>query len=568
MIRLIASWFSSIALGLLVAGPLAAMGVCALLDRAPDGEVRASLFPVAIAALDPFVWACVRNSVVVAGLAASTAMVAGVVVGRLIGDRAFRLRGPALLLLTALAATPSVALAMGASAAVGDDAATAWSTILSRSERATRHLPADAGWLLWLLAASLPGAAAATLAYAWALDRLDPAWRDAARLAGADGTRAWRRLAWPLLRPAMARVGGLVFAVTLADPGPPLILGLRRTLGFQMASAAFDAAPFPRLAVLGLLALLACATARATLRLWAGPTRLVGPPRRDRDGGRARPAASWPRVVVLSTLLGSGAILAAVPLGGLARAAFDGGESGFRSAAIVPRLADPAVTRLLFRSIVLGLGVAILAAISGRALGGLEAGAGPAASGRFRRLARLLAPPPMVAGVVVLAFGFLIGLAAETVDSRSSIATRRLVEGLDGERLGLATVILGVWLATVASRLDGRRPPLATGTAECRDAATLAGAGRSGARRLARGGFGSGRWRAAAATVATAAVNVAPAVVLASSAHSATIGPGLLLFHERPGGGAAIAASLALIATAANLASAFLDPDEPDGRTG
>ncbi|WP_165247804.1 hypothetical protein [Paludisphaera soli] len=568
MIRLVARWSSSIALGLLVVGPPAAIAACALVDLGPDGELRATLFPVAIAALDPFVWTCLRQSATTAGLASLTAVVVGVVVGRLIGDRAFRLRPAALALLTAIASMPPVALAIGAATFLAGDAAGAWSGLVGRSGPLARFCPADPNWLVWFGAATLPGAAAGVLAYAAALDRLDPSWRDAARMAGGGGTRVWRRLAWPLIRPAMARVAGLVFAITLADPGPPLILGLRRTLGFQVVSVGLGPSPFPRVAVLGLLALLVCAAVRGGLRLWAGPTRLDDAPRRGRDEASARVPASWPRLFALATILGLASGLAVAPLAGLVGMLGDAGGEATGPGTLTARLVDPTTTRMLGRSLVLGLGVAALVGISARAIGRLEAGAGAAAAGRFRRLARLAAPPPLVAGVAILAFGLLIRHGAGQVDARTSLAATSLLELPGGDCGMLFAPILGVWLATIWARLDGRRPPRGGGSASARDAALLAGAGRNKARRLARDANAGRRWRAAAAVAAAAAVNVAPAVLLASSPQVATVGAGLLLSHERPDGGAAVAAALALLATAACAASAFLDPRESPSQPG
>ncbi|MDG3006553.1 hypothetical protein [Paludisphaera mucosa] len=555
MIRLVAGWLSSIALGLLVVGPLAALGVCALVDRGPGGEARASLFPVAVAALDPYVWTCLRNSATTAGLATLASMVAGVAIGRLIGDRGFPFRALALALLAAVAATPPVALALGASSLVEANAGPAWAGLLERAGSASRILPSDWAWLAWLGAAVLPGAAIAALAYATALDRLDPSWRDAAVLAGGAGTRGWRRLAWPLLRPEMGRVGGLVFAATLADPGPPLVLGLRRSLGYQLVTTAFDDEPFPRLAVLGLIAVIICAAARTVLRLWTGPSRRTITLRRDPAGNRERSVASRARTLAVFAAMGILAVLAAAPLVGLATTAPAG--------AILPRLSDPAMGRIFVRSLVLGLAVAALTAVSDRVVGWFESSAGGAASGRFRRLARAAAPPPLVAGVVTLALGRLLRLwlAAYPEAGRSASAPAALAEWLAGDRLPLAAATLAVWLATVSARLDDRREGDASGAVPARsrqDGRVEAGRGR--ARRRARASSYAGRWRAAAATIATAAVNVAPAVLLASSTQAATIGPAVLLLRERPEAGTALAATLAAVVWIASVAAAFLDP--------
>ena len=56
-------------------------------------------------------------------------------------------------------------------------------------------------------------------------------------------------MTWPLIRPAAARAAAIVFPMALLEPGVPLILGLRRTLAFQIVEAAGRPDPFPRLAV-------------------------------------------------------------------------------------------------------------------------------------------------------------------------------------------------------------------------------------------------------------------------------------------------------------------------------
>src|SRR5690606_9375172 len=120
----------------------------------------------------------------------------------------------------------------------------AWRGWFERVGGVDRLAPLEWGWIGWFWAAVAQGGALAALAYLSAREHLDPAWRDAARLAGSSRNRVWWRLNWPPLRPVMGRTLGLVFAATLADPGAPLILGLRRTLGYQIVAAALGPEPF------------------------------------------------------------------------------------------------------------------------------------------------------------------------------------------------------------------------------------------------------------------------------------------------------------------------------------
>lgn len=547
-----------------VVGPLAALGVCALVDVGPGGEARASLFPLAVSALDPFVWTTLRHSVTMAGLASLAAIIGGTIVGRLTGATGGPSRAAALVALGLAAASPPYLLALGASGWLESGGSATWARVASGS----RWLPADAAWAVWTLAAMLPAAALGALAYLRALDDLAPSWREAAALAG--GTRAgrWRRLAWPLIRPTMARVGALVFAVTLADPGPPLLLGLRRTLGFQMVLAATDDSPFPRLAALGLVAILAAAAWRAALRLWSGRDRQTAAPPPDLPRPTARRLRTLARVAIAAAFA---APVAAAMIGVAAGLrTIDSPQS--RGTSVGRLLADPSLQRILVRSLILGLGVSVLALASDRVVARLEASAGPAAAGRFRRLAKLSAPPPLAAGVVVLALGRILTLAAAAGWAGPS----PIAGWLAGERTPVVAATLAVWLAMASSRI-GRRP-LAAETDPARDArydaAILAGARRGRARRLAAGTSISGGWPGFAATLATAAVAVAPALLILASAQSATVGPGVMIFRERPDAGAAVAALLGLIAWGVALATSPIGamprridstPDSPRG---
>ena len=232
-----------------------------------------------------------------------------------------------------------------------------------------------------------------------AVDRLPPSSRDAARLSGVHGVRAWRRLTWPLLRPAMARAAGLAFAASLVDPGPPLLLGLRRSLGFQLVAGVRDA-PFTRVTAIALISVLTCVLARFALFLWSGSDRRIRAAGPDRSEFRPTPAPSRVRTALGGLALGLGLVPLLGTAVGLAALFAPGDFQG----TVRPLVADPTIVGVLSRSVVLGIGVVLLTAVSDRLLGWLEAGAGAAATNRRRRLVRAVAPPPLAAGVVVLAF--------------------------------------------------------------------------------------------------------------------------------------------------------------------
>ena len=123
-------------LGLLTVVPVVALVLAVLLDRGPTGEVRVSIFPMALLALDPFVWTCARNSLIFAVVVTATSLVAGVGLGWLMARLRFWgqpvLRASSALL---LAASP-VVLALGLVGIWG--APHPWPWPISAGERETR----------------------------------------------------------------------------------------------------------------------------------------------------------------------------------------------------------------------------------------------------------------------------------------------------------------------------------------------------------------------------------------------------------------------------------------------
>src|SRR5262249_19777693 len=135
-------------------------------------------------------------------------------------------------------------------------------------------------WVAWVWVALAVGVPVVFLASSSALGRVEPSWEDAARLAGAGRAQAWRQLGWPVVRPDVARALGFVFAGALLEPGGPLVLGLRRTLGAQIAASALavpGAGQLTRAAVLALAGAGLAAAGRVLIRWWGGsPTGGIG----------------------------------------------------------------------------------------------------------------------------------------------------------------------------------------------------------------------------------------------------------------------------------------------------
>ena len=108
-----------------------------------------------------------------------------------------------------------------------------------------------------------------------------------------------------------------MFILNVADPGP-LILGLRRTLGFQIVFNSLRPDPFPRLAGLGVITLAICLLWRRLVLLWGRSARFAdeaavnsvdrSPPVRE---------AAWKRTLAYGVVLVPATILAWLPFAGL-----------------------------------------------------------------------------------------------------------------------------------------------------------------------------------------------------------------------------------------------------------
>lgn len=548
-------------LGLIVVAPLAALVAAAALDRGPDGAIRASIFPTAITLLDPFVGAAIRNSLLMATSVTLASLLVGIGFGRLMGGWRFPLQGLSVAILTIAAATPPAVLALGLSILIDGPGERAWRGWFDRAGGRYSFVPLDWGWIGWFWAAVAQGGALASLAFLSAHAKLNPAWRDAAKLAGGSRNRVWWRLNWPLLRPALARPLGFIFAATLADPGAPLILGLRRTLGYQVAVSALGPEPFPRIAVLGLVILLLAAVVRLAMFAWSGADRLGRMGEVDRkDDARPAPIASIRRTLG-AWLLGAGwLVLLIAPILAIVTA-LGRGES-FSSSRFLEEAADlidSETVALLIRSAVLGIAVMILAVVSRRLVRGLEAAAGTASTDRFERFARLGASAPILSGIVVLCLPGLLAMLADALGGRFG-PLNRLAEWSRGDGASFSLLVVGVWMTMAPVWLGSR--DRRGGTISADDprfaAATLAGAGRGRARRLALGALRPARRRSAGVLAIFAATNIAPAILLATSLQDATVGPALLFLSERPGDGLAAASVLALAIFGLNAAAALV----------
>jgi iron(III) transport system permease protein len=534
--------------------PVLALFPAALLDEGPSGTVRPTVFPAALAALDPYTWDCVRNTLVMAVLVTFAARVVGVGLARIVTRWRFWGRSPLAALSCGALVVPPAFAALGLQWVFGSDCSgvepSGWSAPLA--------------WTEWFWVEFSAGAALVGLASASALRCTDPLWEDAARLEGASSARIWQKLLWPVIRPEVARALGVVFSLTLLDPGAPIVLGIRRTLGFQIVFSALDGGPgqLTRAVLLALGGAFLASFGRLLIG-WAGGAHETNG-RVLRVSGSEMPAqpASLRRALTFSLLLAVSACAVWTPVIGLFGAAMT--RSTRRASAsegFLAILGDPLTQGYLIHSCLLGLTVVALSIAIARAVASWH-GPGP---GRTARVAERLAGlpemfPPIVIGVGALALPRVIDLIASAGGTSGSNTTisetvRLLIDLLDTDRTPGPALVLAVTLTQLTlltrSALTRKRQSrrVLIEVAQCLGATP----------RQARGTL-SGRWLGAAPGVALlafalAATNPVPHLVLCPTAESRSIGPAVLTLSDEPGGGRSRAAALASIAIAVNLVS-------------
>lgn len=489
----------------------------ALLDRGPDGSVRASAFPLALAVLDPFVWTCARNSVLVASATTVGSLIIGVGLGSIAASGRSWLLAPLRSLLMAPLLAGPVLIAPGI----------AW--MLGGSEgwlegRSALGVPADAAvrWaaLVWTgLVCGVPLVALATLA---GLRRVEPSWADAALAVGASRRQVWREVVWPNLRPGVARALALVFTLTLVEPAGPLILGLGRTLAVQTVRAATRLDQPTRASTLALLATAIVLAARSAIGWWGGKDHS----RSERPEFFPAPSANPRRDWALRLLLAGWCALAIGPVVLWLRRVFQTGMGSVPSP-IFGWLADAEMrTWVVNSAMTAALAVAVDLALL-RLLGTRR----PGRDGRPIRLACRVfeSIPPLALGVWALATPWLILGLADSVEGPSSTGFRWLALELSPGRspgILLVVVLAGVQLPMLAGMagLAGAliRPNLA-------DAARLMGESDRRASRAGQGGwFGVVPSPPAFLAFSMAATSLAPALLLTPYSERRTLAPAIL----------------------------------------
>ncbi len=515
---------------LLAFAPVAALVVAAFFDLGPGGSARASSFPFALRLFDPFVWTCVGRSLLFATAVTVTALGLGTLLGCILGRLGPWLRpalsalalaplafGPAYLAL-GLAGLARLDPRLGGLGAPGDlgEAASAW-------ESAARF----AAWLWTTAPCSIAFVACVVSRRIQVLTfDLD----DAAAAAGLGRIAAWWTLTRPVVRASAFRASALVFAAALFEPGAPWILGLRRTLGYQIVLQSARLDPFPGLAIWTLIGAALAGIVGSSLHAWGGHD-VLG------DETSLLVASTFPRRRSLPgalVRLGGGLAwicLAWAPVAGLlihALAVMDSNDPIEAWPGAVRTLLDrPEISRPLVTSGWLGLAVAavlLLFSIFNRGFAGLWP----------LRMAAPRSPwiaAGLLAGAGVLALGRVLTLATAGQDSSGTLA--HLLAGashwLDPARRPELVLVLGVAWAILANvSWPNARTPLPRPVASARDAARAIGIGRLRARLLADPRAISRLGLGLCAAGALAAVNVAPALILAPWLDIRPIGPAVL----------------------------------------
>lgn len=548
---------------LLAVTPVLALVPASVFDQAEGGAVRLTLFPTALVILNPYVWVCVWNSLCVAAVVTLGSGVVGVGLARLVARRRFLGRSPLLALAICGLVVPPAFGAIGLRWLFGEPKL--WS-----DESAWASLIPRAGWIMWVWVAIGSGAPIVGLATASALGRVNPVLEDAAKLAGTDPRRVWRKIVWPLLKPDVSRALSLVFLLTLCDPGAPLVLGLRRTLSFQAVETALDEGlgQLRTAVLLALVMVVLSEIARLILGWWGGRSHEST----NRAPMATRPHRSTPRSGVgPAFLLGVAVVAAWIPMIGIFFTSFSGSPSadsglsgwGFSLGAYRGIVHDPLTRGYLANSAKLGLAVLVLdlvliralsTCLSSRRIGGLI----------DRALNRLEVFPPLAIGIGMLALPSILRMAtrglADLGISQSLVGTlSEAIDVVDVNRfpwVGLVLAVALVRLPLLASLAMERRRE-APGS--CIDAAIISGKGSRRAMRTVSGGWFGVSPHSAILTAALAGTCLTPALVLAPIADTRPIGPAVLILEEDQSGGLARSAAMATIALGVNLLALAID---------
>jgi ABC-type Fe3+ transport system permease subunit len=514
---------------ILVLGPLAALLASVLIDVGPDGGPRTTAFFLGLGLSDPFLRDCVANSVAAAALSAALALGLGTLAGHQVARWSFWGRAPLAAWALAPMAVPPLFAALGLRYGLdrfGRDI-----------EPGTLHgvLTAWGPSAVWVLAGAATGAPWVALAVADALRRFEPAGIDAGRLVGLGRLRAWWVLVWPTLRPAAAAATAGVFARALGDPGPPLVLGLRRSLAYQAVASLTTPLAAPRAALLGLAGLVLGWVGLRLIVWWGGADSLGWRP----PSSSPAPSSSWRRGLVGAIALTLLGLVGWLPVAGLGLGLTEYAEIFKYNSKF--EISDLMILDIGLRSLVLAAVVAPLLVVLST---GAERGLGS--------VGRLAATSPLALAIgVALLPGMVAALLGPSLaadlpawDMRASGTSL-----VWATAAALAPIVLVLWGTGPARRDDGRR--LAR-----EEAAILIGQTRSRARRTA-GAIGPSYAGLPALVLlaSLAATSVAPALVLSTSPYDGPVSAAAVGLADARWPGPRQAAALGVLAVLTNLAA-------------
>ncbi|MBK9180431.1 MAG: iron ABC transporter permease [Acidimicrobiales bacterium] len=253
----------------------------------------------------------------------------------------------------------------------------------------------------------------------WA--HLDPAVEDAARTLGAGPLRLFRQITLPLLAPAIAAAGSIVFLFTFTTFGVVLVLGGPRTTTldveiWRQTTQLLDLRVAAVLAVLQLVAVAAVLVVqnhlvrRRTVRLRLRPEAVVA----------RRPTTPWARALVAANLALM-AVLLGAPLAVLVERSVST-PSGY-GLAWYRDLGVRAPTSTLFvppaEAIRNSLAFAVLATVLAVTVGGCAAVVVARRRGLASQGLEAFVLLPLGTSAVIVGFGFLVALDTPPLDLRS-----------------------------------------------------------------------------------------------------------------------------------------------------
>jgi ABC-type Fe3+ transport system permease subunit len=555
-------------LGFVVLAPIASLLLAAILDTGAEPGVRFALFPLALTVFDPLVWTSLWNSASVATVVAAGSVLIGTRLGWLMDRERFWSRP----LLAALVIAPGVVspgfLALGVLGLFPPDGPGIWRRLegvnFAVLGRSTESWP----WFVWIWSALVQGVALVALMTRQALRSLNPSWEEAATLVGARRSQRWWTLNWPSIRPCVAETSALLFMFNLVDPSVPLVMGLRRTPGFQIVTSALAPNPFPRIAGLGVLCLVITVAVAAVIRWWAGAPFVLDRPSWmgwNESERRASPISSRRAIITGITLLGW-SFLAWAPLVGLARlgstatsSSVNPIPSGLAGAGeFLSRFAAYPAPLLFFQTALLALVVGVVIALPAWLTPHLMVRSTRGGLGAvFSFLTSTV--PALLWGVGILAVPRVARLISTALEPGpgwywAALSLEMVARALDPYVFPGVLLSLGVCLVYVP-RIWIRGRVIGSDRAMDRliDQAIVSGSSPRAARRLAHRSTHAIPIARVVLCASLAATSISPAILLSHRAESLPLGPGVLSLADQAGGSRAQAASLALAAIALNV---------------